>query len=101
MHSLGQYVIQPGVADQEARCVIEPRLRVEIETLQTGETWIGNRLALPEKRRLEWLHGEHVFDDSGVVEKGDALENSGVRPEYGLANLRFLVAPSLATVAPS
>ena len=49
LHRLGQYVIQPGVADQEARCVVEPGLRVEIETLQTGETRIGNRLALPEK----------------------------------------------------
>ena len=48
-HGLGEHVVEPGVADQKARGVVEPGLGVEIEPLQTGETRIWNRLALPEK----------------------------------------------------
>ena len=49
LHRLGQDVVQPGVAHQEARCVVEPGLRVEIETLQTDEPRVWNRLALLEE----------------------------------------------------
>ena len=52
LHGLGEDVVQPGVANEEARGVVEPGLRVEIEALQTGETRVGNRFALPEQRRL-------------------------------------------------
>lgn len=49
LHGLGQDVVQPGVADEEARGVVKPGFGVEIETLHAGETCIGNRFALPEQ----------------------------------------------------
>ena len=66
---LCEQVVEPGIADQKSRGLVEPGFRIEIEPLQSGEPGIRNRLAFTEQRWLQWLRSEHMFDDSRFVEK--------------------------------
>jgi hypothetical protein len=79
-HGPGEHVVEPGVADQKAWGVVEPRLGIEIEPLQTGEPGIRNRLAFSEQRWLQWFHCEHMFDDRRFLEKLIGGESVTVAP---------------------